>query len=294
MGWFGFVGITSGVITLVIGRSMTSASPELLRAVATLAGLAVWYFAFGGILRSKHQKWGIYLVKENEGIRAFKGTPLLAIWVGHFWRLMVINVGIQGAAALLKTAYGSYLTSSTEFAIDILALLSTAYLAFLWLLKYQYGVFKPVGPGDSQLEAGRNTLVEGIVAIPEPGVEKSVSDSVEYLRSLIGGILSTVGVVSYLVIGLVQFVAIYSFFKDYWGWWLIPSGLAAFFISYIPLLGSVAGVIAAIKVWEWSLLSSLLLFFFPIVIMLVVGVLVGFGSLVSGVMKKKSDAVLLP
>ena len=143
---------------------------------------------------------------------------------------MVVNVGVQGVAALLKTAYGTYLTQQTKFIIDTIAYISTLYLAFLWLLKYQYGTFKLVGPGDAQLEAPRGAGLEAIEPVREVIVSQPISDSIGYLRSLIGGMLSTAAVVSYLFIGLVQFVAIYSFFREYWGWWLIPSGLAALFI----------------------------------------------------------------
>jgi hypothetical protein len=98
-------------------------------------------------------------------------------------------------------------------------------------------------------------------------------------RSVIAKILIAVGVAAYIGMGVVQIAAVLSFFQDYWGWGLIPGVLAAIFIGLLPIVGSVMGLIAAITIWEWPFLWSLLLFSFPLVIWLPVGILIGFGTL---------------
>lgn len=128
--------------------------------------------------------------------------------------------------------------------------------------------------------------VEIIAPIHDAAENKPVSDSPSYLRSTIAGILGTVAVVSYLGIGLIQIAAVFTFFHDYWGWWLIPSFLASVFVGYMPIVGSVAGIIAATNVWEWPLLLTLILFFFPLSVLLILGVLIGFGSLARKLFKR--------
>ena len=74
-----------------------------------------------------------------------------------------------------------------------------------------------------------------------------------------------IGFIGYLFMGLVQLAAIYSFFYDYWHWnWLI-SGIAAFILSYFPFLGGCAGVYATVQVWDWAWWQGALLFFWPII-----------------------------
>lgn len=128
--------------------------------------------------------------------------------------------------------------------------------------------------------------IKVIAPIHDAAENQSVSDSPSYLRSTIAGILGTVGVVSYVGIGLIQIAAVFTFFHDYWGWWLIPSFLASVVVGYMPIVGSVAGVIAATNVWEWPILLTLILFFFPFSVLLTLGVLIGFGSLVRKLFKR--------
>lgn len=287
MGWFALAQFASAVGIIVAAKigNLDVQDGRRFGLIAFMVGCVIWYFALGAVFRIKSHRWSLYLVKENDGLRQFKGTPLFGLWAGQLWRHAVVSVGIQGLTSLLKTMYGSYLNNVAEFSIETIGFLSTSYLAFLWLLKYQYGIFQLVRTLDGTTY-GTSPVLSEVVHLASLGQSASVSDSVASLRSLIGGVLSTVAVVSYLVIGLVQFFAMYDFFREYWGWWSIPSGLASMFVSYMPLVGSIAGVVAATNVWGWSLINSLLLFFFPIVIMLIVGVLVGFGNLVSSLAKR--------
>ena len=62
-----------------------------------------------------------------------------------------------------------------------------------------------------------------------------------------------------LGVGLVMLVSVYSFFREVWGWWIIPSSLAGLVALSIPPLGVVLSVITTYKVWGWSLIYSILL-----------------------------------
>ena len=67
--------------------------------------------------------------------------------------------------------------------------------------------------------------------------------------------------VGYLAVGLAQLFAIMDWLSYSFDWGGFASFLAALFVTYIPLLGSILGVFGAHDVWGWSWASSLLLFF---------------------------------
>ncbi len=73
----------------------------------------------------------------------------------------------------------------------------------------------------------------------------------------------------YLLIGIVQLVAIYSFFHTFLGWVQIISGIVALIASYTPLLGTIFGMYAAVEVWSWSWLQATLLFLSPYILMII-------------------------
>ncbi len=72
------------------------------------------------------------------------------------------------------------------------------------------------------------------------------------------------GGVAYILIGFAQLFAIQDWFINSWGWGSIFSFIAALFVTYIPILGSVLGVMGAHDYWGWSWVASLLLFFWYI------------------------------
>ncbi len=67
--------------------------------------------------------------------------------------------------------------------------------------------------------------------------------------------------IAYFVVGIAQLFAIQDWFIESWYWGSFISFLAALFVTYIPLLGSLLGVLGAHDVWGWSWVASLLLFF---------------------------------
>lgn len=64
---------------------------------------------------------------------------------------------------------------------------------------------------------------------------------------------------AFLLLGFVQLFAI----ADYFGGGFF-SIMWAFFITYIPLVGSIFGVLGAHQEWDWELWQALLLFFWYI------------------------------
>ena len=74
------------------------------------------------------------------------------------------------------------------------------------------------------------------------------------------GTLLVVGIVLYLVLGLIQLLAISAGIV---GWLGVPSLLAGFvalFLAYTPIVGPIVGSFGAIKVWGWSVWSAVGLF----------------------------------
>lgn len=97
------------------------------------------------------------------------------------------------------------------------------------------------------------------------------TDSSSSVISILAGLMPVI----YFGIGLLQLAAIQGGIEDWWGWhWLIAI-VIALPIAYIPLVGTVVGVMGAMKSWGWSLLTSILLFGWPYVLFVIV--LVGGG-----------------
>ena len=86
-----------------------------------------------------------------------------------------------------------------------------------------------------------------------------------------GGYMKPLFIFGWLILGLIQFAAMISGFVETFGAFFgIP---AAFIIGQIPVIGTVMGIIGAMRSWNWSLVQSLLLFLgAPLVLLL-------FGSL---------------
>lgn len=71
--------------------------------------------------------------------------------------------------------------------------------------------------------------------------------------------------IAYFVVGIVQFFAVWDGAEYFFGTsssiGTFFSFWAAIFVTYIPLVGSGLGVYGAVQVWDWTLLKSLILFF---------------------------------
>lgn len=76
--------------------------------------------------------------------------------------------------------------------------------------------------------------------------------------------------IGFLVMGIVQYFAIYVFFRDYLDWHWLFCALPSLILAAMPLIGSIFGMIGATTVWDWSWLQAGLLFFWWPVLFLVI------------------------
>ena len=87
--------------------------------------------------------------------------------------------------------------------------------------------------------------------------------------------------IAYVVIGLIQLFAIMDGLAYALGIHQFFAAILAFFITYIPLIGSIAGIHGAVNVWDWSLLQAGALFFWYVPVLIVMAIFVGAESLFS-------------
>lgn len=144
-------------------------------------------------------------------------------------------------------------------------------MPFLWLNIYRHeigalwGLLVMVGSYvHLYLSIKRKSSIEIIV-------ENSARSSSSSFVSLLAGFIPLLN----FGIRLLQLAAIQSGIKGWWGWhWLIAM-IIALPIAYIPIVGTVVGIMGAIKSWEWAPMLSILLFGWPYVLFAIV--LVGGG-----------------
>ncbi len=85
--------------------------------------------------------------------------------------------------------------------------------------------------------------------------------------------------VIYLLMGLVQIFAIVKGVQIWFGLEVILSFIVAILITYIPIVGTVAGIIGASKGWGWSYTWAILFFGWPYLIYLILILSVGVSDL---------------
>ncbi len=74
----------------------------------------------------------------------------------------------------------------------------------------------------------------------------------------------------YVVMGLFQIAAIMGGIKEWWGWpWWIAIFVATP-IAYIPVLGTIVGIMGAMKSFGWSTLMAIMLFCWPYIVYIIV------------------------
>jgi hypothetical protein len=66
--------------------------------------------------------------------------------------------------------------------------------------------------------------------------------------------------IAYIAIGFAQLFAIIKFFEQTLDWGFFDV-ILALFVTYIPILGSVLGVLGAMDGWHWSIWQASALFF---------------------------------
>ena len=79
--------------------------------------------------------------------------------------------------------------------------------------------------------------------------------------------------------GLVQIAALMEALHHFFGFWKFFAFLGAAFLSYIPLVGSILGMLAAKQVWHWPWWQAIALFMWMPLLFLCTSGLAGFLSL---------------
>lgn len=100
------------------------------------------------------------------------------------------------------------------------------------------------------------------------------------------GALGVLGYIVYFGIGLFQLAAIYGFLEDYWGWPFLLSAIGGLIVAYIPIIGSICGVLGAIYVWRWEVWQAILLFCWPIIFMFCGGFIGFIGYILDNIRQK--------
>jgi hypothetical protein len=73
--------------------------------------------------------------------------------------------------------------------------------------------------------------------------------------------MGALGAIIYFGLGLLQLAAIMAGLGDWLGLHWIIAGPLALFLAYLPLVGSILGLLGAVHVWDWAWWQAGLLFF---------------------------------
>lgn len=92
-------------------------------------------------------------------------------------------------------------------------------------------------------------------------------------------IIGIFGVILYLLVGFVQAFAIMKGVEIWFGVGAFFAFIIAIFLTYIPIVGLIAGVKGAVQGWGWSYWWAILLFGWPYIIYIVAIFLDGFEKL---------------
>lgn len=87
------------------------------------------------------------------------------------------------------------------------------------------------------------------------------------------GATGVLGMVAYIILGLVQWAAFYSLIRIYFDLHWLLAGPITFLLSYIPLLGTIGGVVGAKLAWHWTWLGSIGLFVGPWLVIIGIGII---------------------
>lgn len=83
--------------------------------------------------------------------------------------------------------------------------------------------------------------------------------------------MQIVGLLLYLVIGLVQLAAIQAGLSEWMGLHWIFAIPLSLFLAYLPLIGAILGFVGATSVWQWAWWQAGLLFFGGLAFVAVLG-----------------------
>lgn len=252
----GFLGAVVAYFLLVKFLSLRVAYGEL---VIAFIGYIFTYYLTKFVFQKYETPWGVSLVTGNI-YETFSGGSYLRFYLGFVWRLSVIAMVSNPLVASIAQEGAAGLPAG------IIMLVLQAFVAFMWLFKYPFGATRlAFNIAHRHVPAAHDQ--EDLPVVIDSGARET-----QKLTDVVGGIfagsMGGILMLTYFIVGCVQFVAIYVFFRDVWDWWMIPSFLGAAILAYMPLIGNVAGAYTAYNVWDWSLLWTLLFFFWPFLLML--------------------------
>ena len=78
--------------------------------------------------------------------------------------------------------------------------------------------------------------------------------------------IGCVAIVVYLAIGFVQLLAAVKGIQLWLDWPWILAAFISLFVAYIPVVGTVAGIVGATAAWGWGLWPAIALFCSPYVL----------------------------
>lgn len=77
----------------------------------------------------------------------------------------------------------------------------------------------------------------------------------------------------YWILNVIQIAAAIAGFHDWLGWNIVISIILALIIGWLPILGTIIGVMGAVEGWGWEYWQAILLFFWPLVFVFFFGTL---------------------
>jgi hypothetical protein len=84
------------------------------------------------------------------------------------------------------------------------------------------------------------------------------------IKNVLGSLSGSLFYGIYLLMGLIQLASILGGIENWWGWpWWIAIFVATP-LAYIPILGTILGIMGAIKSWGWMPLNAVLFYLWPL------------------------------
>jgi hypothetical protein len=87
--------------------------------------------------------------------------------------------------------------------------------------------------------------------------------------------LQVIAAILYFGLGLLQLSATFAGLEGWLGLHWIIAGPIAFFLAYVPLVGTIVGIFGAVTAWGWSWLEAGALFFGPFAVILILALISG-------------------
>lgn len=264
LGVAAFIATVLGIVFTILCAKFLDLELSNLFILMAILVYGVTYCVFKKILQSKEIGWGIAL-KRGDLYEKFSGGSFLRFYMGYVWRISLINVAVTSVFSAIDP-------DSNMWGLSLFTTIFSIYLAVLWLVKFPYGSVEIVFNINhlNHIEAPQSENALETIDLPKEQFLQSEESIIDVVKGFFGGALMSIFPVLYLLMGLLQLAAIYSFFRHVWEWWLIPSMLAGGILAYVPLIGNIAGFYAAYTVWEWHWLLAGILFFWPIILFVAV------------------------